>query len=138
MRIICPSCAAEYEVMASHLKPGRLVRCANCGGEWLPVHEVEEAAPPPAVMEPEPEPFAPPPVVTAMDRLAQTAPVQSAVSRALIGAWILAFVIMIGAATSVVVWRREVIRTWPASAFILDWGGDTAHDVARTAGKKPE
>ena len=35
MRIACPSCDAEYDVPVSRLKPGKMVRCARCGGEWV-------------------------------------------------------------------------------------------------------
>jgi predicted Zn finger-like uncharacterized protein len=36
MQIICPACAATYEVPMTLLKPGKAVRCARCAGEWVP------------------------------------------------------------------------------------------------------
>ena len=37
MRIECPSCAARYEVPETRLAPGRAVRCARCGSDWVPL-----------------------------------------------------------------------------------------------------
>ncbi len=43
MRIVCPNCQATYDVPESLLRgTPRRVRCARCGGEWVP-----EAAPAP-------------------------------------------------------------------------------------------
>lgn len=40
MRLICPSCQSEYEVDAAAIgAKGRMVRCANCGGEWFQAPE---------------------------------------------------------------------------------------------------
>jgi predicted Zn finger-like uncharacterized protein len=36
MQIVCPTCAAAYEVPMTLLKPGKAVRCARCAGEWVP------------------------------------------------------------------------------------------------------
>jgi predicted Zn finger-like uncharacterized protein len=36
MQIVCPACAAAYEVPMTLLKPGKAVRCARCAGEWVP------------------------------------------------------------------------------------------------------
>ena len=61
MRLVCPSCAAEYEVMAAAIGArGRTVRCANCAHEWFqqPAEDVE--ATPPLAPEPAPEPAAEP------------------------------------------------------------------------------
>ena len=47
MRLICPSCQSEYDVDAAAIgDKGRMVRCANCGGEWFQAPEAEEAGPP--------------------------------------------------------------------------------------------
>ncbi|MEX2518325.1 MAG: zinc-ribbon domain-containing protein [Paracoccaceae bacterium] len=36
MRLICPSCAAEYEIDALAIgEKGRTVRCASCAAEWF-------------------------------------------------------------------------------------------------------
>ncbi len=59
MRIVCPDCAAAYEVPDGMLAARRPVRCARCGGEWLPAEEPAAAGVPmqPAVMEPPPTPL---------------------------------------------------------------------------------
>ena len=36
MQIVCPSCAAAYEVPDGMLAAPRTVRCARCGREWWP------------------------------------------------------------------------------------------------------
>jgi predicted Zn finger-like uncharacterized protein len=36
MQIVCPACAAAYEVPTTLLRPGQAVRCARCAGEWVP------------------------------------------------------------------------------------------------------
>ena len=47
MRLTCPSCQSGYEVDAAAIGPkGRMVRCANCGGEWFQAPEGEIAPAP--------------------------------------------------------------------------------------------
>lgn len=59
MRIVCPSCQAAYEVPDTLLAGGpRRVRCARCGGDWVP--EKVAATPPPPEPEPAPAPSPPP------------------------------------------------------------------------------
>jgi len=55
MRIVCPSCAAVFDVPKMRLTPGQEVRCARCGTDWTPL---EDPSPPAdaAVA----EPFQPP------------------------------------------------------------------------------
>jgi predicted Zn finger-like uncharacterized protein len=43
MQITCPACAATYEVPSTALKPGQLVRCARCAGEWAPLSATPDA-----------------------------------------------------------------------------------------------
>ena len=112
MRIACPSCAAEYDVPASHLKPGKLVRCARCGNDWLPVPE--DAPPPPDHAEP-PAPDAgfettePAPGMTAMDRLVISAATPQPRRLGLTAAWVLTFVVRAGAVTGAVIWADAII-----------------------------
>ncbi len=40
MRIVCPSCAATYDVPVPQLAPGRSVRCARCSTDWTPVPDL--------------------------------------------------------------------------------------------------
>jgi predicted Zn finger-like uncharacterized protein len=66
MKIVCPSCAAAYEVPESVVASKRAVRCARCGGDWVPgaadeppsAPPVEAAVEPPAPVTPEPAPVA--------------------------------------------------------------------------------
>jgi predicted Zn finger-like uncharacterized protein len=130
MRIACPSCAATYEVPESRLKPGKMVRCARCGGEWLPArdggqaggargpagHSEERAAEPEAERGAEPAVIQP--MMTAMHRLAGYAPSPSR-SRGLIGAWVLTVVILAAAVSTIIIWRQEFISIWPPSGRIL-------------------
>ncbi len=47
MRIICPACAAVYEVPAALLgDTPRALRCARCGNEWVPHAEPAAQAQP--------------------------------------------------------------------------------------------
>ena len=40
MRIVCPTCEATYNVPDAALSPGRPVRCARCGNNWIPQREL--------------------------------------------------------------------------------------------------
>jgi predicted Zn finger-like uncharacterized protein len=123
MRIACPNCAAEYEVPAPRLTPGKLVRCARCGGKWVAVPEAEE--PPDADDTPaqheshhheDAEAFSPP--MTAMDRLAASTP-QRARPTGLTAAWIISFIVIIAAVAAVIVWREPLRHAWPPIGRIL-------------------
>ena len=128
MRIACPSCAAEYEVPASRMTPRRMVRCERCGNEWVAVQEVEAS---PGATEPvdvgadqvapEANVASPPPPaanVAAMNRLAPSRPSRER-DVGLLAAWIASIVLLVAAATAVLVWRSDVVRAWPASARLL-------------------
>lgn len=123
MRIICPSCAAEYEVPASRLTPGKMARCVRCGGEWMAVREPAEdpvQADPPAA-DPQDDHAEEPaalPSVTAMDRLAHS-PAPSQPKAGLIGAWVLTAVVLVGATAAAIAWRQDVVHIWPPSSRIL-------------------
>jgi predicted Zn finger-like uncharacterized protein len=140
MRIVCPGCAAAYEVPANRLSPRKMVRCARCGCEWVAVQEAEadasdEANPDTALAADPAEPGGQRqpalPAITAMDRLAAAEP-KRARSAGLLIAWALTFVILAGGAAAVVVWRAPVVHAWPAAGRIL---GAAANPPA---GKIPE
>lgn len=126
MRIVCPSCAAEYEVPASHLAPSRMVRCARCGGKWAAIAEAEELPPVPgpaeAQAEHEPdhcgEQAEALPPMTAMDRLAAPGP-RPPRSASLIAAWVMTFIVVTAAVAATITWREWVVRAWPPSGRIL-------------------
>jgi predicted Zn finger-like uncharacterized protein len=145
MRIACPSCAAEYEVPASRLKPGKLVRCARCGSKWLPDPGSVAPQGDPALHIPsdtELDAARSLPGVTAMDRLAASSAAARDRKR-LIAAWALTFVVLAGAVAAVVGWRDGVVRAWPPSGRILAAAGQTVAQPAQTqpaqtVSKKPE
>jgi predicted Zn finger-like uncharacterized protein len=58
MKIVCPSCDATYEVPESAVASKRAVRCARCGGDWVPGAAQTPEPPPPAEV---PAPPSPPP-----------------------------------------------------------------------------
>lgn len=84
MRIVCPSCAARYEIADEKLARPKTVRCSRCAREWVqdPILVASEAG------ETQPAPDSPPflpqaPVVPQADEppepeLAPPAPVTSA------------------------------------------------------------
>jgi predicted Zn finger-like uncharacterized protein len=134
MQITCPSCAADYEVPASRLTPRRMVRCARCAGQWVPDHPDDDAVPrEPAEHSPSDLRAASLPSMTAMDRLAAS-PAPRPLSAALLGAWVLTVVVLVGALAATVTWRAAVIRTWPASALILEPFGQAVPPLAQTSG----
>jgi predicted Zn finger-like uncharacterized protein len=133
MRIVCPGCAAEYDVPASRMAVPRKVRCARCGDEWLDGGEFEQplvdsnpAEPNPAA-EPHP-PQEPDPVVaanavlpplTAMDRLSARPAPPPRSPDGLRVAWIMTAVALIAGVGAVVVWRAPLVRAWPPSSRLL-------------------
>lgn len=126
MRIVCPNCAAEYEVPASRLAPQRKLRCSRCGGAWLaadpPAPDAFDQDPLEFRAGPEDEretaPLTALPPVTAMDRL--TAAARHAKAPAsLTAAWIMTFIILIAAVGAMIAWREPLVRAWPAGGRIL-------------------
>jgi predicted Zn finger-like uncharacterized protein len=71
MKIVCPSCAATYEVPESVVSSKRAVRCARCGGDWVP-GAADTAPAPPAEVTPEPVPA--PAFVPAAEEMADFEP----------------------------------------------------------------
>jgi hypothetical protein len=102
-----------------------MVRCARCGGEWVPARDVEAPGPAerPGEQAAEPgaqrgaEPAVIQPMETAMHRLAYPRP--SPRSRGLIGAWVLTVVILAAAVSMIITWRQEFVSIWPPSGRIL-------------------
>ncbi|MEM7544390.1 MAG: zinc-ribbon domain-containing protein [Pseudomonadota bacterium] len=63
MRLVCPSCSAEYEVAAEAVgTKGRMVRCAACASEWFQAPSAKSVVPQKAepFIEPMQEPQADP------------------------------------------------------------------------------
>ena len=124
MRIVCPSCQAEYEVPDALLHGAhRPVRCARCAAEWTPAAPVQPDAPPvlPVV------PALPPP-----DRgpsLAEEAPLPTSGNRrrasaiAPLAAWLVTLALIITIGWSLVKWRAPIMAFWPKSQLVYGWLG---------------
>lgn len=115
MRIVCPSCSAAYDVPDSLVTPGRVVRCARCGGQWMPV----DAAPAPPAPESAAE-EAPSQTVlvarqSAMARLAAH-PVRPKPMVGLRLAWAASLVVLAVAVWAAYAWRSPIMAAWPPSA----------------------
>ena len=145
MRIACPSCAAEYDVPESRVRPGKMVRCARCGGEWMAAEAVEDiAAPVEAAKSAEDfraeaqvgqstELPITAPSMTAMGQLAAYRP-PSPSQAGLFSAWVLTAVVLVGAVAAAVTWRDEIVRIWPPSSRILASGGHPVSKPAQISG----
>lgn len=119
MRIVCPKCAAAYEVPADRLKVRRTVRCARCDEQWAAVQDIEHtSAPVDAPRAQTPQPAAALPAFTAMDRLA-AANRQPRRPVALAAAWVVTLGVLIAGVAAVIVWRADIVQAWPPSARIL-------------------
>ncbi len=127
MRIVCPICAAAYDVPPALLQPaGRLVRCARCGEEWSPGAKPVDM---PAFRWPESERETAPPDLRAAEMpLAVTAPLAAAshrppaaaaadarARRAAVAGWIATLVVLGAAGYVAYAWRADIQRAWPAS-----------------------
>lgn len=133
MRIVCPSCSAEYDVPDSLVTAGRVVRCARCGGEWMPVQtgaaDQEPVAPPmndpppisgesivtaAASTDTSPAAGAPRPS-SAMDRLALHS-VRPSSRLPLRVAWLASLAVLAFLGWAAYAWRADIVAAWPPSA----------------------
>jgi predicted Zn finger-like uncharacterized protein len=142
MRLACPECAAEYEVPADRLKPGKPVRCARCGNKWSPVQQPEEFVLPAAAagrpeLDADLDMAAAVPKVTAMDRLAAS-PAPIPARRGLTGAWVLTLVVLAAALAAAIGWRETIVRAWPPSGRLLATTGNMTPKPAQNAGKNAQ
>lgn len=148
MRITCPDCDAAYDLPDHKLVPGRRVRCARCGQDWVPVStaldpfaEPTGVAPGPAAL---PDDVAgrsattgpalsdpgPPPATVVAEQVAPVAErlsiasVLPAVPLGLKAAWGVSLLTLVMLAASIVVWRDSLVHHWPPGARLL--GGVSA------------
>lgn len=143
VRIVCPSCAAAYDVADAALAPGRAVRCARCGVEWAPVAAIEPpqapiAAPLPAQTDTAQEPVAPPvpdqPVPlgpAAANRVAKAAAAIQARIPALrdtklLAAWLASLLLLLLFAWAAYAGRAGIMAAWPPSQRLYGALGLTA------------
>ena len=123
MRIVCPSCAAAYDVPAERLEPGRSVRCSACDSGWVPwpmVAELQTVAA--SVLEPDIDPVRAVPVqqsarpVPGADVLSGVVRHATPSSHRLVQAGWFATALVLGAAVWAGVRHREgVMQAWPPS-----------------------
>lgn len=114
MRLVCPECAATYDVPEAALAAGRRLRCSSCATSWEWSPPTPQAAdrldPPP----PEPPTPAPPPRIEALagNRMA---PPQDALTprRGTALAWAASVVVIAGVVAALYVWRAPVMHAWP-------------------------
>lgn len=134
MRIVCPSCAAAYELPDARVLPGQPVRCARCGTNWTPVAEALLVSKPfgpllppidagslptgplptakPASPSPDAQIFSPPdPYAATLDRSG----VSLAAGPAVLIGWVVSIAIVIGLCWAAVVWRDDIMHAWPPS-----------------------
>jgi predicted Zn finger-like uncharacterized protein len=120
MRIICPACETAYDVPEAALAPGRILRCARCRSEWVPVPA--EDAPQQSIEEtiPAPPTAAPPP--KAMETLFGRMPDPVAAARpagprvSVIAGWLLSFLLLGALGYASVRWRQPIEQAWPPSS----------------------
>ena len=149
MRIVCPSCSGAYDVPDSLIMAGRIVRCARCGGEWVPVQAAAvdgEPAPPPIGDPPPPGSgastataslqgsaddtasfAAAPPRSSAMDRLALPSARPPSRFRLRL-AWLLSLALLGLLGWAAYEWRTQIVAAWPPSARVYAaFGMQPAH-----------
>lgn len=121
MRIVCPACAAAYDLADGHVTGGQTVRCARCSREWVPVTAGEpnvvsfpEAGPPiDRSLSPDPVPSVPPSPIPAV--LKPLVPSVVPTASAVMAAWGLSIVVLVALGWAAVAWRADVMQAWPPS-----------------------
>ena len=120
MRIVCPSCAAEYDVADRALAPGRATRCARCGTEWKPLG----AAPEPPPIQPSPPPpsrFSPPPAPVLPHEESRPRFIEAPPARlrrklpTATLAWAASLIVLAALAWGAYAGRTGIVAAWPPS-----------------------
>ncbi len=128
MRINCPACDTAYDVPEAALAPGRMLRCARCRSEWVPV-PAEEVAEVQSIQEASPVVSPAAPLPDAMETLFGRAAEPVAVARAagprvsVIAGWILSFLVLGGLGYAAVRWRLPIEKVWPPSTRAYSYLG---------------
>jgi predicted Zn finger-like uncharacterized protein len=143
MRIICPACAATYEVPDRLIGTGRSLRCRSCGHAWRvePERGAAESPPPPSPAPlPDPGPLPDlPPLATPSGLLAPRRapqlidpplPRPEALPRptglALRLAWVASLLAVLGIGAALWLFRAEIVEAWPPAARLYLMLGPTA------------
>jgi len=134
MRIVCPTCAAAYDVPDGRVAPGQTVRCARCGSDWSPLPELTApklgvpglaalklAEPEPMLVAPafipehQPEPAVAklpiPEAVVSRSGISSLHPGRAGLA----AAWVLSIAILVALATAAVARRADIMHAWPHS-----------------------
>jgi predicted Zn finger-like uncharacterized protein len=118
MRIVCPNCDTAYDAPASIVTAGRLMRCARCRTEWMPVAPLQAAAPPgpsaQTALFSDIPPVAAEPVIRAP--FPEMTPMRQPPRKAVIAGWVVSLMVLVAALWLVIAYRQAVMRHWPASA----------------------
>lgn len=104
MRLVCPHCAAAYDVPPALLAGRRAIRCARCGEEWAERGHAEVPPPIPAASESA--------LMREIDTPITTARPSTAAIRV---AWVVSVLVLVLAAWGAVAWRVEAMHGWPPS-----------------------
>ena len=112
MRIVCPSCAAAYDVPDERLSPGRSVRCSGCEARWVPL---EQELP---TQEPVPELVRKLPVLAeagVVPAATRTAPPVVGSPSLVMAGWVLTVLVLAGTGWAGYARRDAVMHVWPPS-----------------------
>ncbi|MGI4744723.1 MAG: MJ0042-type zinc finger domain-containing protein [Janthinobacterium lividum] len=125
MHVLCPSCAAQYDIPRSQMIRPRLLRCARCNTEWrMPPVVVQEAGPVADAL-PIPMPTPPPaidPVALPMQPLVSAPIAPSGARRGAvlwIVLWLLSLIVIVAGLYALWHWRGAIGHRWPPSLRLL-------------------
>ena len=126
MRIVCPNCAATYEVPEAVAIAGTAMRCARCGETWTPVPRAEpEILPAEAPAGPAADALIVTPPSRHVDAtpalrslLTPPSPASRPVRRppSVLAAWAASLAILVGITWAAIGHRQAVVHAWPPSA----------------------
>jgi predicted Zn finger-like uncharacterized protein len=116
MRIICPACETAYDVPDAVLAPGRILRCARCRREWVPLPTEPEAETDAAPgdqpgQDAAPAEPAPAPIVGVASSFMPDRPAGPRV--AVIAGWLVSLLLLGGMGYAAMVWRVPIEHAWP-------------------------
>lgn len=129
MRIVCPSCAAAYDVADNVLPVSGRVRCARCATEWQvdppiakampilpqPESETEPAHAAPTQMRAAPEPRVDVQPLPPRKWPMPQSPPDWRENRAVGAAWVISLLALVALAVAAYVFQTDILRAWPPS-----------------------